>query len=94
MDITNQKYDECTAETSSRSHGCLTQENRRAIILRYKCKMAERRKHKPICKKFTGRSRVAAFKLRVNGKFVKKQHQQLLLVAQSCPYSMESTAEK
>jgi len=53
--------------------------------------MAERRKHKPICKKFTGRSRVAAFKLRVNGKFVKKQ---LQLVAQSCPHSTESTAEK
>ena len=54
--------------------------------------MAERRKHKPICKKFTGRSRVAAFKLRVNGKFVKKQ--QLQLVTQSCPHSTESTAEK
>ena len=92
LDITNQKYDECNAETSSRPLGCLTQEHRKAIILRYKGKMAERRKHKPICKKFTGRSRVAAFKLRVNGKFVKKQ--QLQLVTQSCPHSTESTAEK
>ena len=57
--------------------------------------MAERRKHKPICKKFSGRSRVAAFKLRVNGKFVKKQLlQQQMAIAQSCPHSMESTAEK
>jgi hypothetical protein len=55
--------------------------------------MAERRKHNPICKKFTGRSRVAAFKLRVNGKFVKKQHQQQHQLAQSSPHSMESTAE-
>jgi hypothetical protein len=34
--------------------------------------MAARRRNRPICKKFVGRSRVASEKLRINGKFVKK----------------------
>ncbi|CDW86090.1 UNKNOWN [Stylonychia lemnae] len=42
-------------------------------ILKYKLKLAQRRQKCPISKKFNGRSHVAAQKVRVNGKFVKKQ---------------------
>jgi hypothetical protein len=41
-------------------------------ILKYKLKLAQRRQKCPISKKFNGRSHVAAQKVRVNGKFVKK----------------------
>lgn len=42
-------------------------------ILKFKMKLLKRRKQCPISKKFSGRSKVAAQKVRVNGKFVKRQ---------------------
>jgi len=39
--------------------------------MKYKAKIYKRRAIKPVSKKFTGRSKVASTKLRVNGKFVK-----------------------
>lgn len=41
-------------------------------ILKYKLKVVSRRSRCPISKKFTGRSRVATEKVRVNGRFVKR----------------------
>lgn len=41
-------------------------------ILAYKKKQLRRRLQKPISKKFNGRSKIATQKLRVNGKFVKR----------------------
>lgn len=49
----------------------LNKKERYAKILKYKLKLYLRRKTTPISKKFSGRSKVACAKLRVNGKFVK-----------------------
>jgi len=49
----------------------LSKKERHAKILKYKLKLYLRRKTTPISKKFSGRSKVACAKLRVNGKFVK-----------------------
>jgi hypothetical protein len=50
----------------------MTMEERFRKIIKYKQKLVKRRKTRPISKKFVGRSKVAADKQRVNGKFVKK----------------------
>jgi hypothetical protein len=49
----------------------LTLSERSKKILKYKQKLIQRRRTCPISKKFTGRSKVANQKLRINGKFVK-----------------------
>jgi hypothetical protein len=51
--------------------GKYTVAERSARILKYKAKIFSRRLKCPISKKFSGRSKVATQKLRINGKFVK-----------------------
>eukprot|EP00347_Sterkiella_histriomuscorum_P006601 403352145 len=55
--------------------GAYTLSQRAKRILHYKMKQTKRRSSKPITKKFSGRSKVATQKLRINGKFVKKSEQ-------------------
>ena len=59
--------------------GKLTLAQRIARVLNYKKKLCARRLNKPISKKFSGRSKIACQKLRVNGKFVKKSEMHLYI---------------
>ena len=65
--------DVSTNENSWSDSTKLSKAERLAKILRYKQKLFLRRQMTPISKKFSGRSKVASQKLRVNGKFVKAQ---------------------
>jgi hypothetical protein len=49
----------------------MTVSERSKKILKYKQKITMRRLRCPISKKFSGRSKIACQKVRVNGKFVK-----------------------
>jgi|LauGreDrversion4_2_1035121.scaffolds.fasta_scaffold456226_2 hypothetical protein len=53
------------------SIGKMPLEQRKERILKYKAKINEYRSKHPICKKFSGRSKIACLKLRVNGRFMK-----------------------
>lgn len=57
---------------SKRRIGGYTVKERRERIARYKNKLIRWRQAHPVSKKFSGRSKVAASKPRVNGRFVKK----------------------
>ena len=68
---TGESSDQDSEVERNRRVGAYSLSERLQRIKKYKEKMSKRRASKPISKVFSGRSKVANQKLRINGKFVK-----------------------
>jgi hypothetical protein len=67
---TNLKIDSVCSESLVKR---ISLSDRSKKILKYKSKLYKRRTVVPICKHFSGRSKIALNKNRVNGKFTKRE---------------------